>query len=182
MATTKATTVSPATKRKRKSTRRKKPTSNPDRAARLGRTPSLKQRTILVPVDFSDHSRAALNYAVTLARDFGGSLMILHVLDPLLASGRFDDARLRQLKASTREDSEERLQTLSGELVPPGLPKKLLIRRGPATDVIVALAGAIKIDLIIMGSQGLTGLRRLLIGSVAERVVRHAPCPVLVVR
>ncbi|MBE0543047.1 MAG: universal stress protein [Verrucomicrobia bacterium] len=148
----------------------------------MKRTPSLKLRTILVPVDFSERSRAALNYAVTLAQDFGGSLMVLHVLDPLLAAGRLDSARLRQLKSSSRDEAAKQLRALSCELVKSGVRTELLLRNGPATDIIVAFAIARKADLIIMGSQGRTGLRRLLIGSVAERVVRHAHCPVLVVR
>lgn len=108
--------------------------------------------------------------------------MVLHVLDPLLAAGRLDSARLRQLKSSARDEAAKQLRALSCELVKSGVRTELLLRSGPATDIIVAFAIARKADLIIMGSQGRTGLRRLLIGSVAERVVRHAHCPVLVVR
>jgi len=148
----------------------------------LKRTRSRKLRTILVPVDFSVPSRAALDYAIRLARDYGGSLVVLHVLDPLLAAGRLDSARLRQLKSSSRGEAAKKLRALSRELVQSGVRTELFLRNGPATDTIVAFAIAMKTDLIIMGSQGRTGLSRLLIGSVAERVVRHAPCPVLVVR
>lgn len=182
MATTKPTTRSPAASRKRGSTHRKAQPSTSGRPAELKRTPSLKLRTILVPVDFSERSRAASNYAATLAQDFGGSLVVLHVLDPLLAAGRLESTRLRQLKTSARKEAEEQLQALSRELVQSGVRTELFIRRGPAPDIIVAFAVAKKADLIIMGSQGRTGLKRLLIGSVAERVVRHASCPVLVVR
>lgn len=108
--------------------------------------------------------------------------MVLHVLDPLLAAGRLESARLRQLKSSSRREAEEQLQALRPELLQSGVRTELFLRNGPATDIIVAFAVARKADLIIMGSQGRTGLRRLLIGSVAERVVRHAHCPVLVVR
>ena len=139
-------------------------------------------RTILVPVDFSEPSRAALKYAVRFAQDLGGSLGVLHVLDPLLTGGRFESPRLRQLKSSSRREATEQLQALRPELVQSGVRHKLFLRHGPATDSIVAFAVKVKADLIIMGSQGRTGLSRLLIGSVAERVVRHAPCPVLVVR
>lgn len=108
--------------------------------------------------------------------------MVLHVLDPLLAAGRLDSARLRQLKSSWRDEAAKQLRALSCELVKSGVRTELFLRNGPATDIIVAFAVARKADLIIMGSRGRTGLRRLLIGSVAERVVRHASCPVLVVR
>ena len=182
MTTTKSTTRSPAARRNRSSPHRKAQPSTSGRPAGLKRTPSLKLRTILVPVDFSERSRAALSNAITLAQDFGGSLMVLHVLDPLLAAGRLDSARLRQLKTSSRGEATKKLRALSRELVRSGVRTELFLRNGPATDIIVAFAAAMKADLIIMGSQGRTGLRRLLIGSVAERVVRHAHCPVLVVR
>jgi universal stress protein A len=104
------------------------------------------------------------------------------VLDPLLVAGRLESARLRQLKTSSRGEAVKQLQALSRELVQTGVRTKLFLRHGPATDIIVAFAVAKKADLIVMGSQGRTGLSRLLIGSVAERVVRHAFCPVLVVR
>jgi len=182
MPATKSKTRSSATRSKRLSTRPKTHPSTSSQPAELKRTPSLKLRTILVPVDFSERSRAALNYAITLARDFVGSLVVLHVLDPLLAAGRLDSARLRQLKTSSRSEADEQLQALGRELAPSGVRVRLFLRHGPATDIIVAFAVAKKADLIIMGSQGRTGLSRLLIGSVAERVVRHAPCPVLVVR
>ena len=108
--------------------------------------------------------------------------MVLHVLDPLLAAGRLDSARLRQLKTSSRGEAAKQLRALSHALVQSGVRTELFLRNGPATEIIVAFAVARKADLIIVGSQGRTGLSRLLIGSVAERVVRHALCPVLVVR
>lgn len=163
-------------------TRSRKRPSAPMQPAGLKRTRSRKLRTILVPVDFSVPSRAALDYAIRLAQDFGGSLVVLHVLDPLLAAGRLDSTRLRRLKSSSRKEAEEQLQTLRRELVQSGVRTKVFLRHGPATDIIVALAVKAKADLIIMGSQGRTGLSRLMVGSVAERVVRYASCPVLVVR
>lgn len=108
--------------------------------------------------------------------------MVLHVLDSLLAARRLESARLGQLKASSRSEAAEQLQALSRELVQSGVRIELFLRHGPTTDIIVAFAVKVKADLIIMGSQGRTGLSRWLIGSVAERVVRHALCPVLVVR
>jgi universal stress protein A len=182
MPATKSKTRSSATSSKRLSTPPKAHPSTSSQPAGLKRTPSFKLRTILVPVDFSERSRAALNYAITLARDFGGSLVVLHVLDPLLAAGRLESARLRQLKTSSRSEADEQLQALGRELAPSGVRTRLFLRHGPATNIIVAFAVVKKADLIIMGSQGRTGLSRLLIGSVAEQVVRHAPCPVLVVR
>lgn len=182
MATTKPTTRSSTTRWNRSSTHRKAQPSTSGRPAGLKRTSSLKLRTILVPVDFSGRSRAALNYAITLARDFEISLVVLHVLDPFLAARRLDSARLRQVKTSSRGEAAKQLRALSLELVQSGVRIEMFLRHGPATDIIVGFAVTVKADLIIIGSQGRTGLRRLMIGSVAERVVRHALCPVLVVR
>ncbi|HTO03037.1 MAG TPA: universal stress protein [Opitutus sp.] len=139
-------------------------------------------RTILVPVDFSERSRIALNYAVTLAQDVGGSLVILHVLDPILAAGRLESARLSQLKSSARTKAADQLEALSRELAQAGVRTRSFLRHGPAANIILTFAVAKKADLIVMSSQGRTGLSRMMIGSVAERVVRHASCSVLVVR
>ncbi len=179
---TKPTTKSSGPRTKHLPTRPKAQPSPLRHPAALKRTRSLKLRTILVPVDFSERSLAALTYAIRFAQDFGGSLVVLHVLDPLLVAGRLESARLRQLKSSSRREAEEQLQALRRELVQTGVRTQLFLRHGPATDVILAFGVAKKADLIIMSSQGRTGLSRLLIGSVAERVVRHARCPVLIVR
>ena len=182
MPATKPTTKSSALKRNRSSARRKSELPLSGIQVGLKKSRSLKLRTILVPVDFSEYSRAALDYAVKVARDSGASLVILHVLDPLLVTRRLESSQLRRLKEASRSNALEQLSGLSRSLDRSGVRTKAVLRNGPATDIIVAFALTVKGDLIIMGSQGRTGLRRLLIGSVAERVVRHAPCPVLVVR
>lgn len=182
MPVTKSTTRSSAPRPKRLSTQPQAHRATSSQPTGLRRTPSLKVRTILVPVDFSERSRSALNYALALARDFGASLVVLHVLDPLLVPGRLESARLRQIKASSRSEASEQLETLGGELAETGVRTRLFLRQGPAANIILTFAGAKKADLIVMSSQGRTGFDRMLIGSVAERVVRHAACSVLVVR
>ena len=129
-------------------------------------------------MDFSERARAALTYAIGFARDFAGSLVILHVLGPFAGAGRLD----RQIKSSARREAEAQLRALQPELIQSGVRTQLVVRQGPVAEMIVIVALKLKADLIIMGSQGGTGLKRLLMGSVAERVVRHASCPVLVVR
>lgn len=132
---------------------------------------------ILVPTDFSLTADAALDYARALAAKFGASLHLLHVLedpvtsDPLtptsapeastFQSTLLDDARLR--------------------LAHRALPGPLAQMRA-TTDAIAEYAATHGIDLIVMGTHGRAGVAHLLIGSVAERVVRTAPCPVLTVR
>jgi universal stress protein A len=176
-------TIKPtSTRMKRRLPRSKEWHSTSRKPDKLKPTPSLKLRTILAPVDFSERSQAALKYALRLALEFGASLVVLHALDPLIAAGRVESARLRQLKSAARSEAEQRLEDLHQELRPSGVRARLVLRPGSATETIVAFALESKADLIVMGSQGRAGLNRLLIGSVAERVVRHASCPVLVVR
>lgn len=182
MPVTKSTTRRSATGAKRSPTGSKAHPATSSLQAGLKRTPSLKLRTILVPVDFSERSRAALNYALAIAQDSGASLVVLHVLDPILAPGRLESARLRQLKSSSRAEANDQLQALGDELAERGVRARLFLRQGPAANIILTFAVAKQADLIIMSSQGRTGLNRMMIGSVAERVVRHAYCSVLVVR
>lgn len=134
-----------------------------------------------MPVDFSLRSREAAEYAARLARDHEASLVILHALDPLLTSGRLESPELRRLKVTARIEAEQQLQALGRELAS-GVRTRLMLRSGPAVDMIVNYARKPKADLIVMASKGRSGLSRLLIGSVTEQVVRAAPCPVLVVR
>lgn len=178
----KSSAKAPVTRSKRLSSSfHARPSASVNQAG-LRRTPSPRLRTIVVPVDFSERSRAALNYALTLARSFGASLVVLHVLDPILVSGRLESARLRQLKNSSRTEATEQLQALGRELAHTGVRTRLFLRQGAAANIILTFAAAKKADLIIMSSQGRTGFDRMMIGSVAERVVRHATCSVLVVR
>lgn len=156
--------------------------TSPRRSGELKHSRSFKLGRILVPMDFSERSRAALTYAIGFARDFGGSLSVLHVLDPLLAPGRLDSSRLRKMKSSSRSEAEAQLRALRPELIASGVRAQLLVRQGPVAEMIVIVALKVTAHLIIMSSQGRTGLKRLLIGSVAERVVRHSSCPVLVLR
>jgi nucleotide-binding universal stress UspA family protein len=142
-------------------------------------------RRILVPTDFSAPSDAALDFAKTIATTFGASLHLLHVFEDPFVTGAFAaeayapmppatraallaDARAR-LKHRLTQDEQARFDA-SAELV-----------TGVSAMAIVEYARDHEIDLIVMGTHGRTGMAHLLIGSVAERVVRLAPCPVLTV-
>jgi nucleotide-binding universal stress UspA family protein len=140
---------------------------------------------ILVPLDFSTTSDAALDFARTVARSFGASLHLLHVFeDPVLATGfaeayaplppdtraaLIDDAG-RQL--ANRLSGEDREQFRATTDVISGLSAMAIVEYAQDHDI----------DLIVMGTHGRTGMAHLVIGSVAERVVRLAKCPVLTVR
>jgi universal stress protein A len=141
---------------------------------------------ILVPIDFSPASDAALDYARALARQFGSSLNLVHVFeDPFTAGAFVGDGTvmmpldLREtLLESARAQLAERHQACAATL--PRSSMDLLIGTGAKT--IVEHAQETDADLIVMGTHGRTGLPHLLLGSVAERVVRTATCPVLTTR
>ena len=143
--------------------------------------PEVRLKKILVPVDFSEPSRKALVYATSFAKQFNAELLLFHAVPfittpaPMYSIPLETDARLR-------EESAKQLAQWRGAL-PPELSSKAIVGDGAsAYDQIVKTATENNVDLIILGTHGRTGAARWLIGSTAERVVRHAACPVLVVR
>lgn len=136
-------------------------------------------RRILVPVDFSPSSRVALEHALGIARRNDAQLTLLHVVEPFDASLLMDPAEARRI---ARADANEQLSKLAGPIVQDWPRTGRELRAGNPATTIVAMARRMKADLIVMGTHGRTGLKRMVIGSVAERVVRLAHCSVLVVR
>ena len=139
-------------------------------------------RTLLVPVDFSPQSLEAFDFAVSLAQQVDASIVLLHVLDPIHAPGRFEAPRLRSVRAEALDKAKRRLAELARRRVKPHVAVTQRLLKGIVYSVIVGAAAQARADLIVMGSEGRTGMSRFLIGSVAEKVVRHARCSVLVVR
>jgi len=136
-------------------------------------------KSILVPVDFSPCSLKALTYAVALAKEFDASVVLLHVAEPWHAGERFASVGQR---GQLRQDAAQRLaQLVSGE-VSPRVEARWFLREGVPGQVISDFARKICADLIVIATHGYTGLRSVLLGSTTQRVVQHAPCPVLVVR
>ncbi len=145
---------------------------------------------ILVPVDFSAHSDLALRYATTLADRFGATVEVLHVVEDPFVSGAWSAEALApnipELLADLVTAARGKLADLKAAALNRGvhLTTTVLttILTGQPADSICAYATTEKFDLIVMGTHGRRGLSHALIGSVAERVVRKAPCPVLTVR
>ena len=142
---------------------------------------------ILVPTDFSEPSDAALEYATTLAGKLGASLHLLHVFeDPYLSGGAFAAEMYAPVPADLRESLldeaklrlAERIDTLDVARFHPTAD----VYTGPTARAITDYARDQNIDLIVMGTHGRGAMAHLLLGSVAERVVRSAGCPVLTVR
>lgn len=135
----------------------------------------MKADKIIVPTDFSHCGDAALRLAASLARDTGASLLIVHVEEPPLAYGG------GEMYYGMPEPATEDLRHMLQRVVPPDPSVKYEHRliSGEPASAIVQLAEDENADLIVMATHGRTGLTRLLMGSVAEAVVRRAPCPVL---
>lgn len=144
---------------------------------------SLRIKTILVAVDFSEFSKRSLAYAAGLADTLGARLSLLHVVESFPID-KFISPDTREADTSARvQGAEGELQTLSEAFADYRCMKgPHQVRVGKPYQEIVAAAKEVGADLIVMGSHGYTGLQRVYIGSTAERVTRYAPCHVLVVR
>jgi len=139
--------------------------------------------TILVPVDFSDHSKEALDTAIQIAHLFGSTIHLLHCyhiqtagISPygiVLPSGYY---------AEIRDAADKHLNDWYEMVSNEGLQSEAILSADSPSLAINLAAEEVEADLIVMGTRGLSGLKHAVLGSVAERVVRLAPCPVLTVK
>ncbi len=140
---------------------------------------------ILVPTDFSAPSDAALEYAKALAMRFNASLHLIHVVEYPIVTGAFGTetyvAEPPGFAAAMKRDAEHHLAARLTTSERSWLRATTEILTGPAAPTIVGAAGDLGVNLIVMGTHGRTGIAHAVMGSVAERVVRLAPCPVLTV-
>lgn len=143
--------------------------------------PAQRINRILVPVDFTPASRRLLQFAVTFARQFRASLQLLHVVDHMSVPTRLGYMASR-MQLIVTESGTRQLADWAARFVPQNLQAGQIVRFGAPYEVINRTAGREQADLILIATHGRRGLKHLLLGSTAERVVRHAPCPVLVVR
>lgn len=147
------------------------------------RPSTLQFKKVLVPVDFSKCSLAAVRFAVDFARLHGSQLILLHVVEPLTYPPVTGTTNFSVIPmATTREAAKLRLARWRETEIPPDLKADTKLRVGPAYNEISEAARELGVDLIIIPTHGYTGMKHILLGSTAERVVRHAPCPVLTVR
>jgi nucleotide-binding universal stress UspA family protein len=155
------------------------PPASPDDAE----SPLSFQR-VLVPLDFSEHARKALRHGRGLARQFGAKLILLHVVEPMVYPSDlgYTPVLSEELTAEVHQEAENRLQAAVRAEQARGIECEGLLRFGRPYLEIAALAEEQAVDLIVLTTHGYTGLKHVVLGSTAERVVRHAPCPVLVVR
>jgi nucleotide-binding universal stress UspA family protein len=139
--------------------------------------------SILVPVDFSSCSREGLQYAIGFANEFGAKLILLHVryLGYIYSSEGTALYNIPALQEAARKNAERQMRQLVQSVNFGGVRFETAFTDGSPGLDICAFAKEHDVDLIITSTHGLTGLEHVLIGSIAEKVVRHAPCSVLVV-
>jgi nucleotide-binding universal stress UspA family protein len=133
-------------------------------------------RTILHPTDFSEYSENAFRLACALARDYGSRLIVLHVSTPQVVA--YGGMSLPAVWVDFKE-SKDKLLALRG---PDRVRVEHRLEEGDPVPEILRVARETPCDLIVMGTHGRRGLGRLLMGSVAEQIVRQAPCPVVTVK
>lgn len=139
-------------------------------------------KRILVPTDFSDQGKTALMYAVAFADQFGAAVDLLHVLEPVPPGALLSYVSLNDLKQGMHTDAEKQMEELHTEWEDYAFPVTKIVVEGHPFVEIIKHAKQSNADMIIMGTHGRGAVAHMLLGSVAEKVVRKAPCPVLTVR
>jgi nucleotide-binding universal stress UspA family protein len=136
---------------------------------------------ILVPTDFSEYSQHAVKYAVALAERFEAKLYIVHIWEQAIVATPTETFQA-EIWVEAEAAEKEMLDRLAEELRNQGVDAEPVFGSGSAHSQIVKTAKELDVDLITLATHGRTGLRHLMFGSTAEKIVRLAPCPVLVVK
>jgi nucleotide-binding universal stress UspA family protein len=155
------------------------PKKNPQREQT---TPALALKNVLFATDFSATSDAALPYATAICRRFGSTLHAAHVLSDatlLMMTGGVDYVSMSTIYEDANTEAREKLDLICGRCE--GIPHSNYVRHGQVWKNLAVIIEENDIDLIVVGTHGRTGLGKLLLGSVAEDILRHAACPVLTV-
>jgi len=141
-------------------------------------------RTILFPTDFSQGARAAMDYALSLAKDYGAKLILLYVIQDISIAEWYIPSSISaaDLVEDMQKSAEREMEKWGAEAAEkvPGVER--LVKRGVPFVEIIQTARETNADLIVIGTHGRTGIDHMLFGSTAEKIVRKSPCPVLTVR
>jgi nucleotide-binding universal stress UspA family protein len=138
---------------------------------------------ILVPIDFSDDSRAALKLAVELAKNFEAKIHLLHCYQDFVGDlSTYDLAVPEDFYRALHRAAETKLDELRSQLKGEGVHMSIEVCASLPSEAICETAARIHADLIVMGTRGVSGIKHVILGSVAERTVRSAPCPVLTMK
>jgi nucleotide-binding universal stress UspA family protein len=139
---------------------------------------------ILVPLDFSEHANNGLRHAKELAETYGAKLDVVHIIEEMVQPAFYEMAGVppEKVRTARRKKSVEEMERLFQEAGGPDVPVDYFVITGKANQEIVEFAKEADIDLIVIATHGLTGVQHLLLGSITEKVVRMAPCPVFTVK
>lgn len=157
------------------------PNATADRKA-AGPSSAVSVKNVLFATDFSATSEAALPYAAAICRHFGSTLHMVHVVSEaslLLMTGGVDYVSMGTIYEDAHTEAKEKLDEIAGRLE--GIPQRSYVRHGQVWRNLNSIIEDNRIDMIVLGTHGRTGLGKLLLGSVAEDILRHACCPVLTV-
>ena len=155
----------------------------PKAAAKPAPRGPLRFKTILVPTDFSDVSRKALDFAVPLAREHSAKIVLVYVVEPhIYPENLIIPAAMEPDNMALTKQARASLEKFRTQHIDADVPSEAVVALGKPFVEIVNAAKTAKADLIVMPTHGFTGLKKMLIGSTAERVVSHAACAVLIVR
>ncbi len=139
---------------------------------------------ILVPVDFSEYSKMALDYSIEFSKKFNSELILIYVIEPIVYPSDFGLGQIpiNQVDFEIQSKAEEELKKLIEEKVPADVKASFTVKTGKPFLEIINAAKELNCDLIIIATHGHTGIEHILFGSTAEKVVRKSPVPVLTVR
>lgn len=144
---------------------------------------SIDVRTILVPVDFSEHAAPVIDWAAHLGEEHGSRVVLFHAYHLPVEFQQLEGAYLPpEFWTNVKSEAESTLEGHAAALRQRGLQVDVVVREGYPATAIEEEAERQDADLIVIGTRGLSGFKHLLLGSIAERVVQKAPCPVLTVK
>ncbi len=139
-------------------------------------------KNILIPTDGSDYSLRAAEYGVSIAKMLGAQITVVYVLDEVVLDQISKVRQREDIEQELKNDGQRYTNYVLGLAEKEGVKVTSVIAKGRPFEQIVQIAKRSNIDLIVMGTYGLRGSERILIGSVAERVIEYSPCPVLVIK
>jgi nucleotide-binding universal stress UspA family protein len=144
---------------------------------------SIEIRRILIPLDFSHHAEVILEWGAHLAKEHGSQVILVHAYHLPVEFQQLEGAYLPpDFWTNVKTEAQQVLERHAERLRAQGVAVETVVREGYPATVIQEEAEEQRADLIVIGTRGLSGLKHLLLGSVAERVVQKAPCPVLTVK
>jgi len=143
---------------------------------------SINVKKILVPTDGSDYSMRAAEYAIGIAKMFSAQILVVYVIDEVVINQISKATERDNVEQELKEAGQRYVNYVLGLAEKEGVKSSSMLAKGRPYEQIVHLVRQSNIDLIVMGTYGLRSAERVLIGSVAERVIEYAPCPVLVIK